>query len=457
MFQSVFDIFKIGLGPSSSHTIGPLLAASNFLDLIDKSMFKPYAIKVSLHGSLAYTGIGHGTDKAIILGLSKFKLSEYDETLVSNIILSVTKTKLIKFSDTEYLKFAPQKDIIFDYEKKLNAHPNGMIFSALDAQNDVLLSQTYFSIGGGTIVTESELDNHKNQSDTSNYPYPFKNAEEMLLMASINGKTIAEMKLENELIIDKQNVIMSKLFNIADTMNNVIDRGMTKDGTLPGGLNVKRRSKNIYDSLNADKRNNLQAPHIINDWISLYAMAVNEENASGGQVVTAPTNGAAGIIPATLRYYLDFVPNASRARIPEFLLTCSAIGGIIKYNASISGAECGCQAEVGSASAMAAAGLCALLGGTPAQVENAAEIALEHHLGMTCDPIKGLVQIPCIERNGLGAIKAIAAASLSMRGDGTHIVSLDSCVKTMKQTGIDMNMKYKETALGGLAVNVPNC
>ena len=272
-----------------------------------------------------------------------------------------------------------------------------MIFSALDAQNDVLLSQTYFSIGGGTILTESELTNFKNESGKSDFPYPFKNANEMLLMAKSSNKTIAEMKLENELILDKHNVIIGKLFNIADKMNTVIERGMTKDGILPGGLNVKRRSKNIYDSLNADKRNNLQAPHIINDWISLYAMAVNEENASGGQVVTAPTNGAAGIIPATLRYYLDFIPNASRARIPEFLLTCSAIGGIIKYNASISGAECGCQAEVGSASAMAAAGLCALLGGTPAQVENAAEIALEHHLGMTCDPIKGLVQIPCIE------------------------------------------------------------
>ena len=457
MFQSVFDIFKIGLGPSSSHTIGPLIAAGNFLGLIKKSMFKPHTVRVSLHGSLAYTGVGHGTDKAIILGLSKFKLSEYDETIVNNIISTVNKTKVIKFSETEYLKFAPQKDIIFDYKKKLNAHPNGMIFSALDAQNDVLLSQTYFSIGGGTILTESELTNFKNESGKSDFPYPFKNANEMLLMAKSSNKTIAEMKLENELILDKHNVIIGKLFNIADTMNTVIERGMTKDGILPGGLNVKRRSKNIYDSLNAEKRNNLQAPHIINDWISLYAMAVNEENASGGQIVTAPTNGAAGIIPATLRYYLDFVPDASRSRIPEFLLTCSAIGVIIKYNASISGAVCGCQAEVGSASAMAAAGLCALLGGTPTQVENAAEIALEHHLGMTCDPIKGLVQIPCIERNGLGAIKAIAAASLSMRGDGTHIVSLDSCIETMKQTGVDMNIKYKETALGGLAVNVPNC
>jgi L-serine dehydratase len=240
-------------------------------------------------------------------------------------------------------------------------------------------------------------------------------------------------------------------------MDSVINRGMKNEGILPGGLNVRRRSKSIHESLLKEKGNNLQAPHIINDWISLYAMAVNEENANGGQIVTAPTNGAAGVIPATLRYYLDFVPDAKKSKIPEFLLTCAAIGGIIKHNASISGAECGCQAEVGSASAMAAAGLCALLGGTPEQIENAAEIALEHHLGMTCDPIKGLVQVPCIERNGLGAIKAISAASLSLRGDGNHVVSLDSCIETMRQTGKDMNMKYKETALGGLAVNVPNC
>ena len=248
-----------------------------------------------------------------------------------------------------------------------------------------------------------------------------------------------------------------KLFEIAKTMNSVINRGMKNEGILPGGLNVRRRSKSIHESLIKEKGNNLQAPHIINDWISLYAMAVNEENANGGQIVTAPTNGAAGVIPATLRYYLDFVPDAKKSKIPEFLLTCAAIGGIIKHNASISGAECGCQAEVGSASAMAAAGLFALLGGTPEQIENAAEIALEHHLGMTCDPIKGLVQVPCIERNGLGAIKAISAASLSLRGDGNHVVSLDSCIETMRQTGKDMDMKYKETALGGLAVNVPNC
>ena len=457
MFQSVLDIFKIGLGPSSSHTIGPMIAASNFLRKIKNSHFSPYSIKASLHGSLAFTGKGHATDKAIILGLSDFKLNEYNEQHINKIVNSVISLETIQPKGMEKLKFSPKTDIIFDYEKQLTGHPNGMQFFALDAQNDVLLTEIYYSVGGGAIVTEHEMNNPQTTKDTNVYPYPFKNASEMLSMAAESGKSISEMKLLNENIFLSSKILEQKLFEIAETMNDVIDRGIRKEGILPGGLNVKRRAKSIYDSLQKEKGNNLQAPHIINDWISVYAMAVNEENANGGQVVTAPTNGAAGVIPATLRYYLDFVPQAKKSKIPDFLLTCAAIGGIIKYNASISGAECGCQAEVGSASAMAAAGLCELLGGSPKQVENAAEIALEHHLGMTCDPIKGLVQVPCIERNGLGAIKAISAASLSLRGDGNHIVSLDSCIETMRQTGRDMNMKYKETALGGLAVNVPNC
>lgn len=457
MFQSVLDIFKIGLGPSSSHTIGPMIAASNFLRKIKNSHFSPYSIKASLHGSLAFTGKGHATDKAIILGLSDFKLNEYNEQHINKIVNSVISLETIQPKGMKKLKFSPKTDIIFDYEKQLTGHPNGMQFFALDAQNDVLLTEIYYSVGGGAIVTEHEMNNPQTTKDTNVYPYPFKNASEMLSMAAESGKSISEMKLLNENIILSSKILEQKLFEIAETMNDVIDRGIRKEGILPGGLNVKRRAKSIYDSLQKEKGNNLQAPHIINDWISVYAMAVNEENANGGQVVTAPTNGAAGVIPATLRYYLDFVPQAKKSKIPDFLLTCAAIGGIIKYNASISGAECGCQAEVGSASAMAAAGLCELLGGSPKQVENAAEIALEHHLGMTCDPIKGLVQVPCIERNGLGAIKAISAASLSLRGDGNHIVSLDSCIETMRQTGRDMNMKYKETALGGLAVNVPNC
>ena len=363
MFQSVLDIFKIGLGPSSSHTIGPMIAASNFLQKIKNSHFSPYSIKVSLHGSLAFTGKGHATDKAIILGLSDFKLNEYNEQNINKIVNSVISLETIQPKGMEKLKFSPKTDIIFDYEKQLTGHPNGMQFFALDAQNDVLLTEIYYSVGGGAIVTEHEMNNPQTTKDTNVYPYPFKNASEMLSMAAESGKSISEMKLLNENIILSSKILEQKLFEIAETMNDVIDRGIRKEGILPGGLNVKRRAKSIYDSLQKEKGNNLQAPHIINDWISVYAMAVNEENANGGQVVTAPTNGAAGVIPATLRYYLDFVPQAKKSKIPDFLLTCAAIGGIIKYNASISGAECGCQAEVGSASAMAAAGLCELLGG----------------------------------------------------------------------------------------------
>lgn len=457
MFQSVLDIFKIGLGPSSSHTIGPLVAASLFLNKIKLSNFTTHSIQVSFHGSLAFTGKGHSSDKAIILGLSDFNLEEYDEKKISDLIETVKATEIVKPKGFSDLKFSPQTDIIFDYDNQLSGHPNGMKFFALDAQGDVIITETYYSIGGGTVVTEGDLNSPKEDNTSNKFPYPFKNSTEMLAMAAESGKSISEMKLSNESVLIALSDLEEKLFEIAKTMDSVINRGLKNEGTLPGGLNVRRRSKSIHESLIKEKGNNLQAPHIINDWISLYAMAVNEENANGGQIVTAPTNGAAGVIPATLRYYLDFVPDAKKSKIPEFLLTCAAIGGIIKHNASISGAECGCQAEVGSASAMAAAGLCALLGGTPEQIENAAEIALEHHLGMTCDPIKGLVQVPCIERNGLGAIKAISAASLSLRGDGNHVVSLDSCIETMRQTGKDMDMKYKETALGGLAVNVPNC
>ncbi|MEL6889227.1 MAG: L-serine ammonia-lyase, partial [Pseudomonadota bacterium] len=288
-------------------------------------------------------------------------------------------------------------------------------------------------------------------------PYPFQNAEEMLEMAQTSGKSIAELKRANEVSRNGDPHLRSGTKRLWQVMNDCIDRGLSTDGTLPGGLMVKRRAKGIHDKLLEEQGMNLTAPHTINDWMSVYAMAVNEENAAGGQVVTAPTNGAAGVLPATLRYYLDHVPGASVAHVEDFLLTAAAIGGLVKFNASISGAEAGCQAEVGSAAAMAAAGLCAVMGGTPQQIENAAEIALEHHLGMTCDPVRGLVQVPCIERNGLGAIKAVSAASLALRGDGTHLVPLDACIETMRQTGADMSEKYKETSLGGLAVNVPNC
>ena len=332
-----------------------------------------------------------------------------------------------------------------------------MILMATDNQGDVILQETFYSIGGGFVVTEDELSAGKATDEGDPVPYPFKSAAEMLQMAERSGKSIADMKRSNEISRGGADNLSKGCARIWQVMNDCIDRGLTHDGTLPGGLNVRRRAKSIHDALMAERGMNLTAPHTINDWMSAYAMAVNEENAAGGQVVTAPTNGAAGVLPSVIRYWLDHVPGATQSRIDEFLLTSAAIGGLVKFNASISGAEAGCQAEVGSASAMAAAGLCAVMGGTPEQVENAAEIALEHHLGMTCDPVKGLVQVPCIERNGLGAVKAVSAASLALRGDGEHFVPLDACIETMRQIGEDMHEKYKETSLGGLAVNVPNC
>jgi L-serine dehydratase len=332
-----------------------------------------------------------------------------------------------------------------------------MILMATDAQGDVTLQQTYYSIGGGFVMTEDELAAGNATDEGAPIPYPFHSATEMLEMAARSGKSIAAMKRANEVSRACEISLTKGSTRLWEVMNACIERGLNGAGILPGGLGVKRRAGNIHDALQAEAGLNQSAPHTINDWICVYALAVNEENAGGGQVVTAPTNGAAGVLPATLRYYLDHVPGATPSHIEDFLLTAAAIGGLIKYNASISGAEAGCQAEVGSASAMAAAGLCAVMGGTPAQVENAAEIALEHHLGMTCDPVKGLVQVPCIERNGLGAVKAVTAASLALRGDGTHFVPLDSCIETMRQTGLDMSTNYKETSLGGLAVNVPNC
>ena len=355
------------------------------------------------------------------------------------------------------LAFHPKDDLVFDFGPNLPGHANGMILAATDAQGDVILQETYYSVGGGFVLTEAELAAGRDTDDGPPVPYPFKTAAEMLEMAETAGKTVAQMKRDNEVARGGAATLRSGVARIWQVMTDCIDRGMSTEGELPGGLYVRRRAKGIRDALIAERGTNLNAPHKINDWISTYAMAVNEENAAGGQVVTAPTNGAAGVVPAVIRYWLDHVPGASEAQVEEFLLTAAAIGGLVKYNASISGAEAGCQAEVGSAAAMGAAGLAAVLGGTPAQIENAAEIALEHHLGMTCDPAKGLVQVPCIERNGLGAIKAVSAASLALRGDGTHLVPLDNCIETMRQTGADMSEKYKETALGGLAVNIPNC
>jgi L-serine dehydratase len=459
MFLSVFDMFKVGIGPSSSHTMGPMIAAARFLDLLRNSPFHPKGLRASLHGSLAFTGVGHATDRATILGLAGFAPDTYDAEKADTALAAIHATNTIHATGLPPLTFNPSRDLTFDYGAALPGHANGMVLRATDAQGDVILSETYYSIGGGFVLTTDEMEaaSEAKKKARADVPYAFESADEMMAMARASGLTIAAMKRANELQFRTAHELDSGITRLWQVMNDCIDRGIAGTGILPGGLKVRRRAKGIHDALIAERGLNMTAPHTINDWMSLYAMAVNEENAAGGQVVTAPTNGAAGVVPAVIRYWLDHVPGASITRLPDFLLTAAAIGGLCKHNASISGAECGCQAEVGSAAAMAAAGLAAVLGGTVEQIENAAEIALEHHLGMTCDPVRGLVQVPCIERNGLGAIKAVSAASLAMRGDGIHLVSLDVCIETMRQTGKDMHEKYKETSLGGLAVNVPNC
>ena len=457
MFLSVLDLFKVGIGPSSSHTMGPMVAASRFLDSLRAAPFTVHGLRGSLHGSLAFTGVGHATDRATILGLAGFSPDTYDAEAAEETLARIHATATVDAPGLGPLRFDPKSDLLFDYGPALPGHANGMILMATDAQGDVIMRETYYSVGGGFVMTEAELAAGKDTDDGAPVPYPFKSAAEMLEMATTSGKSIAQMKRANEISRIGADRLDRGIARIWEVMNDCIDRGLDNDGILPGGLNVRRRARAIHEKLLAERGMNLTAPHVINDWMSTYAMAVNEENAAGGQVVTAPTNGAAGVVPAVIRYWLDHVPGASANRLDDFLLTAAAIGGLVKYNASISGAEAGCQAEVGSASAMAAAGLCAVLGGTPEQIENAAEIALEHHLGMTCDPVKGLVQVPCIERNGLGAIKAVSAASLALRGDGQHFVPLDAAIETMRQVGADMHEKYKETSLGGLAVNIPNC
>ena len=462
MFLSVFDIFKIGIGPSSSHTVGPMVAAQHFLEKATQSSL-PHTgrLTVTLHGSLAFTGKGHGTDRAVILGLAGEKPQTMDPDKVEDVLRMMAERGNIPLSDGHVLIFNPVRDVIFDFGPALKGHANGMVFRILDDDNNTLLSETYFSIGGGFVQTEAErmaaLAAGKAEKPGLEVPYPFRTAAEMLDMGQRSGLTIAAMKRANECAHRSEEDLNANLDRIWAAMRDCMNRGLRQTGTLPGGLKVKRRAAEIYERLKEEKGNNAIQPHQLMDWLSVYAMAVNEENAAGGRVVTAPTNGAAGVIPATIRYYLDHCLGADENGIRTFLLAAAGIGGLIKHNASISGAEVGCQGEVGSASAMAAAGLCAALGGTNEQVENAAEIALEHHLGMTCDPVGGLVQVPCIERNAFGAVKAVTAASLALRGDGTHFVPLDTCVETMRQTGLDMSERYKETSTGGLAVNVVEC
>ena len=466
MFLSVFDVFKIGVGPSSSHTMGPMTAANRFLaelkdgDWPRPSRFEIAALKVSLHGSLAFTGIGHGTGRAVILGLCGEAPETVDANHAEQLIAEVEAHGEVTPPGHSTYRFRPAVDLVFDRKVALPDHPNGMQFFAFDASGGLLLKRVYYSVGGGFVQTEAELAAERGgaaRPAEKEVPFPFRNAEEMLRMAADSGLSIAAMKRRNEETRLGAHELNQRLDRIWQTMDGCIERGLDIDGIMPGGLGVKRRARAIHKGLEAEWQRNEVSPLAANDWLAVYAMAVNEENAGGGRVVTAPTNGAAGVIPAVLKFHLKFQGGASAESIRDMLLTAAAVGGILKHNASISGAEVGCQGEVGSASAMAAAAVCAAMGGTPMQVENAAEIALEHHLGMTCDPVGGLVQIPCIERNAFGAIKAVAAASLALKGDGTHRVSLDQCVETMRQTGRDMDHKYRETSLGGLAVNVPAC
>ena len=459
MFISVLDLFKVGIGPSSSHTMGPMVAANAFLQDIrhyidSNSDTKKYHVRCTLKDSLAYTGVGHATDKAVTLGLHGYLPNTIINENMDEVHDRTWNSKTINISDDISASFFSEEDIIFDTRNSLKQHPNGLVFELLDDSGGLLLSSTFFSIGGGFISTLAEIDSVEAPiaaEPSSAYPYPFDNSDQMLDMSKKNKKTIWEMKLANELENLPEEILNLELDKIWNAMKTCVEKGLTTEGILPGGLNTKRRAKQLNESLENDKENAGSS-----DWLCAYAMAVNEENAAGHMVVTAPTNGAAGVVPATLYYYYKHKA-ASQEQIRQFLLSAAAIGGLIKHNSSISGAEVGCQGEVGSASSMAAAGLCAARGGTSEQIENAAEMALEHHIGMTCDPVKGLVQVPCIERNGFGAVKAYTASSLSLRESGEHLISLDQCIAAMKRTGLDMSTKYKETSLGGLAVSFIEC
>ena len=457
MFISTLDLFKRGIGPSSSHTVGPMVAALAFLDQVraycQQNPNTSSYLECVLKGSLAYTGQGHGSDKALILGLHGYAPQDLSKTDVDALLAALSQHDQLDIEGA-HVSFQPAEHIVFDKGKPLPQHPNAMVFNLYEQSGTCLITQTYFSVGGGFICTLEEIEQVTNAEESApldQCPYPFDSAQSMLEMADKEGLSIAQMKRANELSCRQVENLDQGLLLIWQSMQHCVEAGLSSEGILPGGLEIARRAKQLHQQLldEGDQAN-------INDWLCAYAMAVNEENAAGHAVVTAPTNGAAGVIPAVL-YYMKQHQGLSNEQIQAFLLTAAAIGGLVKYKSSISGAEVGCQGEVGVASAMAAAGLCAVRGGTPAQVENAAEIALEHHLGMTCDPVQGLVQVPCIERNGFGAIKAYTAASLALRGDGEHFMPLDSCIAAMKQTGEEMSSKFKETSLGGLAVSFIDC
>ncbi|HEY2864106.1 MAG TPA: L-serine ammonia-lyase [Casimicrobiaceae bacterium] len=459
MFVSAFDLFKIGLGPSSSHTMGPMRAGYRFVhELAAEGRLDHVAeVIVDLYGSLALTGRGHGTDRAILLGLSGETPDRVDPDQVERKVGLIRETRELLLDGRRRIAFREDEHLRFRVDKSLSFHTNGMRFTALDSAGTRIARNVYFSVGGGFIVAESEIGQLPDAPQRLRVPYPFSSAAELLQQGDTAHKRIPEMMRINELALRSPDQVRSGLLQRWAVMNDCIERGLRNEGILPGGLKVKRRAKGLHEALVAKRAQREANPTETIDWVSLYAIAVNEENAAGGRVVTAPTNGAAGIIPAVIRYYREFYEDANEDGIVAFLLTAAAIGGLCKRNASLSGAEVGCQGEVGVACSMAAAGLAAALGGSNAQIENAAEIGIEHHLGMSCDPVGGLVQIPCIERNAMGAIKAINAASLALRGDGGHRVPLDAVIKTMYETGRDMMAKYKETSLGGLAVNVVDC
>ncbi len=448
---SIFDIFKIGIGPSSSHTVGPMKAARAFAGNLATLGESISAIEVTLHGSLAFTGKGHGTDSAILLGLTGSQPETIDPDSVAERLREIHRHKRLEIPGIGKVEFDPQERLIFNYDEELPRHTNGMRFRAIGPGADVVLDETYYSLGGGFIARGDEPEPASHSGEPRHF---FDSSESLLRLCAERDCSIAELVLENELQWQGRNEVEQSIDAIWQAMEGCIERGLQTEGVLPGAMAVTRRAPKLRKRLEARAQ---ASPLDAMEWVNVFAIAVNEENAAGGRVVTSPTNGAAGIIPAVLEYYVRFVPGANATGIREFLLTAGAIGILYKVNASISGAEMGCQGEVGVACSMAAAGLAAVLGGTNDHVEEAAEIGMEHNLGLTCDPIGGLVQIPCIERNAMGAVKAINAATLAMHGDGTHKVTLDQVIETMRQTGLDMSSSYKETSKGGLAVNVPEC
>ena len=459
MSLSVFDMFSIGIGPSSSHTVGPMRAARQFVETLSREvggLEGVESLKVELFGSLGHTGKGHGSDVAVLLGLEGDRPESVDCDGVPGRVSGIVECGRLSLLGQRPVRFKLSEDLVFHKRQSLPRHPNGMRFSATVAGRSEPFSRAYYSVGGGFVVNDDGSASPAVDGREVRIPYPFKTGAELLELCQRHGLSISTLMLENEKARRPEAEVRANLLRIWDVMQACVKRGCEREGILPGGLKVKRRAAAIHRRLKGDMRGGSD-PLMAMDWVNLYALAVNEENAAGGRVVTAPTNGAAGIVPAVLHYYRRFVPNADDEGAVRFLLTAGAIGMLYKLNASISGAEVGCQGEVGVACSMAAAGLAEVMGGTPEQVENAAEIGMEHNLGLTCDPIGGLVQVPCIERNAMGSIKAINAARLALQGDGKHKVSLDKVIATMRQTGADMGVKYKETARGGLAVNIIEC